>query len=65
MRLGLKIKLFSLSLSLALAGCVSGRNDPLQPPSIIIPPPAWVMEPPSNLLLIMDEIFLIATKQSS
>ncbi|WP_420378158.1 Rz1 family lipoprotein [Yokenella regensburgei] len=59
------MRLFVVSSSLALAACTSGGNVPPQEHNLIIPPPAWVMIPPSNSVKNLDRIFSLSGQISS
>nr|WP_211284357.1 Rz1 family lipoprotein [Xenorhabdus stockiae] len=58
----LKSTLFGLMLPLVVASCVS------RPPVLCLkplPPAAWSMQPPSNSLEKLDQMFSISEKASS
>ncbi|EDJ1502164.1 hypothetical protein CLF52_08230 [Salmonella enterica subsp. enterica serovar Kottbus] len=61
----LKMRLFAVSLPLVIAGCTSGANVPCPVRVKPQPPAAWVMEPPSNSLRILDKTFSISAPESS
>ncbi|WP_319931815.1 Rz1 family lipoprotein [Xenorhabdus santafensis] len=58
----LKLTLFGLMLPLVVASCASKPIDPCLKP---LPPAAWVMQPPSNSLEKLDQLFSISGKASS
>ncbi|PHM65501.1 hypothetical protein Xkoz_03855 [Xenorhabdus kozodoii] len=53
----LKLTLFGLMLPLAVASCASKPPVPCLKP---LPPAAWAMEPPSNSLEKLDQLFSIS-----
>nr|WP_274720864.1 Rz1 family lipoprotein [Xenorhabdus bovienii] len=58
----LKLTLFGLMLPLAVASCASKPSVPCLKP---LPPAAWSMQPPSNSLEKLDQLFSISEKTSS
>nr|WP_244183354.1 Rz1 family lipoprotein [Xenorhabdus kozodoii] len=58
----LKLTLFGLMLPLVVASCASKPAVPCLKP---LPPAAWTMEPPSNSLEKLDQLFSISEKVSS
>ncbi|WP_167383221.1 Rz1 family lipoprotein [Xenorhabdus ishibashii] len=58
----LKSILFGLMLPLAVASCASKPPAPCLKP---LPPAAWAMQPPSNSLEKLDQLFSISEKASS
>ncbi|MDE9443428.1 Rz1 family lipoprotein [Xenorhabdus bovienii] len=58
----LKLTLFGLMLPLLVASCASKPSVPCLKP---LPPAAWSMQPPSNSLEKLDQLFSISEKASS
>ncbi len=58
----LKLTLFGLMLPLAVVGCAPR---PSAPSLKLLPPAAWAMQPPSNSVEKLDQLFSISKRASS